>query len=154
MTASSGRSTSESGQSPDGSDEPTVAWEMPVKQLAGIRDPGTKAFGTAILSLATWASFQFDLPHKPLIMGGAIFLNAAISSYGPHAGTFFLRMLHQQIAERQLKKLEGLRKKFPDDPDIEAKVAMGRKIIADGWLARLQHAANHDSPKQISAKKR
>jgi hypothetical protein len=149
-TGSSGKNISGSEPSPEeGDDEATVAWEMPVKQLAGIRDPGTKAFGTAILGLATWVTFQFDLSYKPAIMAGAIASNAAISAYGPLAGSFILRMLHQQIAERNLKKLEGLLSKFPNDPDIGAKVALGRAIIADGWLTRLQNAAKigHSAPK-------
>ena len=160
MTESSGKNISGLGPSPDEGDDDdaaTVAWEMPVKQLAGVRDPGTKAFGTAILSIATWVTFQFDLSYKPAIMAAAIASNAAISAYGPLAGSFLLRLLHQRIAERNLKKLETLLVNFPNDPDIGAKVSLGRAIIADGWLARLQSAAKigHGAQKaKINGKKK
>ena len=89
MSASDGIDTSGSAPSPDGqlpqdtNLSNTVAWDVPVHQFAGVRDPGTKLAGSGFVLLTSLICFQLDIPHKEIIINCAILVGGLFIADGP-----------------------------------------------------------------------
>jgi hypothetical protein len=133
------RSTLELEQSleADNADSQTVSWDTPTKQLGGVRDPGSKAFATGFAFVIVSIWFQFDLPYKQGVILGATLVSGLIAAYGPALGRIVLEWRHERLEKRVLKQLRNLAQDYPDDPDIEEKGRIARKIIVAGLVERL-----------------